>query len=312
MRVDPIQARPGAESAIANEALAPSRFTWNSRDGLRLSGVDWRPTVIDHTKLPILCLPGLSRNTRDFNSVAEFLQELGHRVIVLDYRGRGQSDWDPEWQNYNLAIEGHDIDDAVTQLDLDRFAILGTSRGGLHAMAMSQRYDTGRIAAVVLNDIGPHVEMRAIHRLAATIGRSMRHADMPALARDLAHGLGTQFPTMTEADWLRFAGQLGSERDGGIVLDYDPALSHQLASFDDGTPWPDLWPLFDGLKETPLLIVHGALSDLLTAETCAEMRRRHGSAELVTVKDQGHAPLLWDRATQQAIAEFFRKSAPVS
>ncbi|GGB56349.1 alpha/beta hydrolase [Roseibium aquae] len=279
------------------------QFRWISRDGLRLSGEIWTPRT-PSKPLPVLCLPGLSRNTKDFHAIAGILQDRGYRVMALDYRGRGKSDWDPNWQNYTMPIESQDIDDAIAHLNLDRFAVLGTSRGGLHAMAMGQRYDKRRLAGVILNDVGPRIEMRAIRRLAANIGRNMTHASFDALAKHLEHGMGPQFPTFTGADWLRYAHQLGSKQHDEVVLDYDAALAHQLASLDEGAPWPDLWPLFDSLEGVPLQVIHGETSDLLSRETCQAMQARHQGMELITVKDQGHTPMLWDEETQLKIAGF--------
>lgn len=281
----------------------PETFTWKSQDGLTLSGRQWFPAR--NTGNPtILCIPGLSRNTRDFNEIAKFLQEKDYHVVALDYRGRGDSAWDPEWQNYALPVEGHDIDDAITHLGIGRFAVLGTSRGGMHAMAMTHRYGPERMIGVILNDVGPHLEMKSIHRIAASIGKVMEFEDFDALADHLTHMLTTQFADMDRAAWLKLAGQLGSAKDGKVVLDYDPHLAHAFGFIDDGTPVPDLWPLFEGLKKVPLLVIHGALSDLLSEETCEKMLECHPDAKVLTVPGQGHAPLLWDIETKSGIADF--------
>ena len=290
--------------------LEPAEFTWKSLDGLTLAGRDWSPSgaVEEGVKSPVtvLCLPGLSRNTRDFNDIARHLQTLGHRVIALDYRGRGKSDWDPDWRNYAIPIEEKDIDAAIEQLNLDRFALLGTSRGGLHALAMSNRYPAERMAAVIFNDVGPHIEMRAIHRIAATLGHKMSSTSFQEVAETLHRTIGRQFPTFGKDDWLKLASQLASERDGKVVMDYDPALAHQLASLDDATPLPDLWPLYDQLTDRPVLIIHGEHSDLLSADTCQRMLDSHQNAALKTVPGQGHAPVMWDPETHDAVAAFLK------
>jgi pimeloyl-ACP methyl ester carboxylesterase len=281
----------------------PETFTWKSQDGLTLSGRQWFPAR-DTGHPTVLCIPGLSRNTRDFNMIADFLQQKDYHVIALDYRGRGDSDWDPEWQNYALPIEGHDIDDAISHLGITRFAVLGTSRGGMHAMAMTHRYGPDRMIGVILNDIGPHLEMKSIHRIAASIGKVMEFGDFDALANHLTHMLSTQFSELGRKDWLKLAGQLASRKGEKVVLDYDPKLAHAFGFLDEGTPMPDLWHLFEGLEKIPLLIIHGALSDLLSEETCKKMLERHPDARLLTVPDQGHAPLLWDMETKVGIGEF--------
>ncbi len=298
---------PGNDNfeSSANTETAPRTFTWTSRDGLTLSGREWGAQGSGTIQHPtILCLTGLSRNTRDFSDIAAFLQKKGYHVVALDYRGRGASAWDPEWHNYALPVEGHDIDDAIEHLGLNRFAILGTSRGGLHAMAMTHRYDADRMVGVILNDVGPHLEMKAIHRIAASIGKKMDYSSFEAVAEHMEHTLGNQFPAFSGQDWLKLSRQLASIRDGKCVIDYDPALAHTLVGWDDSSPTPDIWPLFEGLRKIPLLIIHGEFSDLLSRETCEKMLVAHPDARLVTVRGQGHAPVLWDRETQQEIAGF--------
>ncbi len=308
MSTAPQEALTGTLPSTASE---PVEFTWKSSDGLQLSGRDWAPaeTGTDETceKIPVVCLPGLSRNSRDFNDIARFLQASGHRVIALDYRGRGRSDWDSDWRNYALPIEENDIAAALDFLGLERFAVLGTSRGGLHALAMSLRYPASRMAAVIFNDIGPHIEMKAIHRIAATLGHKMKSESMEEVATNLEHTIGLQFPSFEREDWLKLAGQLASDHAGQIVMDYDPALAHQLASLDDAAPAPDLWPLYEKLNDRPVLIIHGEHSDLLSSDTCKRMLETHPNARLKTIPGQGHAPVLWEAETHAAVAAFLEQ-----
>lgn len=298
-----------APTPSSSTALKPAiSFTWQSPDGLTLAGKEWPALEDTHSsKVPVLCLPGLSRNTRDFNEVAGYLQSRGHRVIALDYRGRGGSDWDEDWRNYALPVEEKDIDAAIDMLGLEKFALLGTSRGGLHALVMGARYPASRMAAVIFNDVGPHIEMRAIHRIAATLGHHMKTRTLDEVAGNLEHTLGKQFPSFDAGDWLKLAGQLASRKDEQVVMDYDPALAHQLASLDDAAPAPDLWPLYENLLDRPVLVLHGEHSDLLSEETCQRMRETHPDASVRTIKGQGHAPVLWDKETHEAIATFLKK-----
>ncbi|MES0879453.1 alpha/beta fold hydrolase [Roseibium sp. SCP14] len=304
----PQEALTGSEASNLPEDF---KFNWKSPDGLTLAGRIWPPKVAvpegNSRPIPVLCLPGLSRNTRDFNDIARYLQTRGHKVIALDYRGRGESDWDPDWRNYALPIEEKDIDTAIEQLDLERFALLGTSRGGLHALIMASKYSAERMAAVIFNDVGPHIEMRAIHRIAATLGRSMSNKSLEDVSANLERTLGHQFPAFKHNHWMKLAGQLASEREGMFVMDYDPALAHQLASLDDATPLPDLWHLYDRVEDRPVLIIHGEQSDLLSPETCQRMVNTHPNASLKTIAGQGHAPVLWEPETHEAIARFLKK-----
>ncbi|WP_298820187.1 alpha/beta hydrolase [uncultured Roseibium sp.] len=291
-----------------DDAPQPDEFFWKSPDGLTLAGREWPPTPnaneMHKAPIPVLCLPSLSRNTRDFNEISNFLQRKGHRVIALDYRGRGQSDWDPDWQNYALPIEEKDIDAAIDHLKLKRFALFGTSRGGLHALVLGLRYPADRMAAVIFNDVGPHIEMRAIHRIAATLGHNMTSATLDGIADVLARTLGPQFPVFGKEDWLKMAAQLASERNGEFVMDYDPALARQFASLDDAAPVPDLWPLYENLSDRPVLILRGEHSDLLSTETCKRMLDVHPNSQLKTINGQGHAPVLWEPDTHETVSEF--------
>ncbi|MBG6146922.1 pimeloyl-ACP methyl ester carboxylesterase [Labrenzia sp. EL_159] len=300
------------QEAQSNAVPAPPEpidFTWRSSDGLQLYGQDWHPTdtAPGNTDPAILCLPGLSRNSRDFNDIAQFLQLKHYRVVALDYRGRGKSDWDKDWRNYALPVEENDIALAIEELGLGRFAVLGTSRGGLHALAMTFRFPANRMAGVIFNDIGPHIEMKAIHRIAATLGHNMKSKSMEEVARNLERTIGQQFPSFGRKEWLKLAGQLASEHDGEFVMDYDPALAHQLASLDDATPAPDLWPLYERLTDRPILILHGEHSDLLSHETCMRMLQMHPNAQLQTIPGQGHAPVLWESDTHEAIGSFLKR-----
>jgi len=308
MTVAPEEAQRGSADFQSKRAGC---FTWQSPDGLMLCGREW-PLPKDGAGrevagFPVLCLTGLSRNTRDFNDIAEFLQSAGHHVYALDYRGRGQSDWDPDWRNYALTVEEKDIDAAIDQLGLKRFAVIGTSRGGLHALAMAQRYPPERMAGVIFNDVGPHIEMRAIHRIAASLGHSMKHESRDAAAGMLENRLAGQFPAFGPEDWQKLASQLASEQDGEFVMDYDPALAHQLASQDDAAPVPDLWHLYEKLTDRPVLILRGEHSDLLSVDTCQRMLDMHPNAHLETVSGQGHAPVLWEKKTQERIAAFLKE-----
>ena len=284
----------------------PVDFTWKSQDGLTLAGKEWRPAAAktDRPKIPVLCLPGLSRNTRDFNDIAASLQKCGHRVIALDYRGRGASQWDSEWKNYTLPVEQGDIIRAIDKLELERFAVLGTSRGGLHALLMGQVYSADRMVAVIFNDIGPHIEISALMRIARSLERPMQYPSLDAVITDLRQSLQDQFPAFGKEDWLKLTGQLATENDGHATFDYDPALAKQLQGLDEDTPQPNLWLHYEKLTNRPVLILRGEFSDILRVETASEMIERNELAELHTVSAQGHAPMLWDIETQLTIRDF--------
>jgi pimeloyl-ACP methyl ester carboxylesterase len=288
--------------AAANEG-APLRREWLASDGLRLAAATWRAKNTGASPPQILCLAGLSRNNRDFTHLAEALADRGFDVTAMDYRGRGLSDRDADWRNYSIEREADDIDRGLDALGISRAIVIGTSRGGLHAMLLALR-SPNRIAGIVLNDIGPTIERDGLHRLAGTIGHTMDAPDWPSAATRLRETLAPQFPDLDAAGWERFARQLYVKTPDGLRLDYDAQLRHTVADLDAETELPDFWPVFDAIQATPLLALRGAHSDLLSAKTLAEMMRRHPDAKALTVEDEGHAPLLWDAKTQDAIVTF--------
>ncbi len=291
---------------------APEAFFWRTRDGLWLGARLWTPppdAAAPSGPWPVLCLPGLSRNGRDFAALATRLAAAGHRVIVMDYRGRGLSDRDPDWRNYAIPIEAQDIDTGLDALGLERFAVVGTSRGGLHAMLLAIRRPAA-VAAIVLNDIGPQIEMAGLRRIAESIGKDMTAPDWQTAAERLSKTFGHQFPVLTSADqWLRLARQLYRDQSDGLCLDYDPDLARPLAGLDDGEPPADLWSAFPALASVPLFILRGENSDILSPATVTRMLAEHPRADAIVVPGQGHAPMLWEDAIQSQILEFIQRAA---
>ncbi|WP_428696671.1 alpha/beta fold hydrolase [Stappia sp.] len=293
----------GAGPARPLRETLPHKETWRSNDGLELAATVWPPSSSRTRKPDVLCLAGLSRNARDFEALAEALSARGHRVVAMDYRGRGHSGRHPDWRTYSIEREAADIDAGLEALELSRAVVVGTSRGGLHGMLLAWRAPA-RVAGLVLNDIGPAIERAGLQRLSGAIGRRMAARDWSDATDLLKASLGGQFPTLDDAGWRRFAGQLYSEAAEGLLLDYDARLANTLSEIDEDTETPDFWPVFEAIGAIPLLAIRGALSDILSAETFAAMGARHPDARLHLVADEGHAPLLWDAATQEAIAAF--------
>lgn len=228
------------------------------------------------------------------------------RVLSLDYRGRGRSDYDPNPANYSIPVELDDVLTVLTACEAEPAIIVGTSRGGMIAMAMGVARPTA-IAAVVLNDIGPVIDVEGLVRIKDYVGKLPQPKDFAegaAVMRDL---FTSQFPKFTERDWIASAYRTWREENGKLVLTYDPALANTLAAFDVNAPMPDLWPQFDLLAHVPMLIIRGAVSDLLSPQTVAEMCARRQQCDVLEVPDQGHAPLLIEPETIAHIAAFIDK-----
>ncbi|MEO1199510.1 MAG: alpha/beta hydrolase [Pseudomonadota bacterium] len=253
--------------------------------------------------LPVLCLPGLSRTTRDFDDIALRLAAKGRRVVALDYRGRGQSGHATDWRSYSLLVERADVLDICASLGIERAAIIGSSRGGLIAMAIAPARP-GLIAGLTLVDVGPQVEPRGIARIKSFIGQTETPSTWSEAAALLKRSQSTLFDGFTDADWDLMAQQIYADRNGRPERDFDPNLPRILDEIDFTKPLATMWKEFDALSGMPLLLIHGLNSDVLTNETIAEMRKRRPDIAYLTVPGEGHVPLLRDGPVNDAIIAF--------
>jgi pimeloyl-ACP methyl ester carboxylesterase len=261
-------------------------------DGVRLHYAD------DGHGTPVLCLAGLTRNGRDFDHVAPHL--AGMRVIRLDYRGRGLSDWaDPA--TYTIPQEAADVVALLDHLGLARVAILGTSRGGLVAMWLAARAKD-RLIGVALNDIGPEIAPRGLDVIKGYLGRNPAQKTWEEAARARA-ALWKGFEGVPHSRWL--AEVMGQYDEGpeGLTIRYDPRLRD--AVFNAGAqPAPDLWPLFDALAGLPLALIRGVNSDLLTVATADQMAQRRPDMIRVDVAGRGHVPFLDEPEALEALGRW--------
>jgi pimeloyl-ACP methyl ester carboxylesterase len=280
-----------------------SRFI-TAPDGLMLHVRDYGER--GGARLPVVCLPGLSRTGEDFDALAGALAydiAAPRRVLALDLRGRGLSAYDRDPQNYTVAVELGDVIAVLAACEAAPAVIVGTSRGGLIAMAMAPR-QPGAIAGVVLNDIGPVVELQGVLRIKGYVGKLPEPKSFEDGAEILRRLADAQFPKLAAADWLAAAKRNWRKGKRGLVTTYDVGLAHNLAAVTADSPMPTLWPEFEALAQVPVLAVRGANSDILSTATVAAMQARHPGMETFEVPDQGHAPLLDDAATIGRIASF--------
>jgi len=254
----------------------------------------------------VVCLPGLTRNARDFHYLASYLSqhpEKPRNVYCLDYRGRGRSQYDRNWRNYVPYIELIDTLDFLAIRGLHRVTVVGTSRGGLIAMLMATVRPTA-MGAVVLNDIGPVIETRGLARIVGYVGRMPVPKTWPEAVMLLREMNERAFPDLDEAQWEELAQALFDERKGRPALAYDRRLARAFGTIDLSQTIPDLWPQFAALGQVPAFVIRGANSDVLSAETLKAMVTRHPNLRAMTVPDQGHAPLLKEPETVEAIGAF--------
>ncbi|MEO1038208.1 MAG: alpha/beta hydrolase [Pseudomonadota bacterium] len=282
-----------------------SEHFFNAPDGVKTYYRRY-PAEGAEQKRPVLCMHGLTRNSRDFEEVAPRIAAMGRTVIAVDVRGRGRSDRDPNPDNYLPTIYVDDMLGLADSLGLDALVALGTSMGGLMSMIMAATRP-GLITAAMINDIGPVIDPKGLSRIQGYVGGAgpFRSWDEAAEA---ARGInGVAFPNETGADfWIAFAKRLCREREDGLIeLDYDPQIAKPVQGGDVAPP--DLWPLFDALAATPLLLVRGEITDLLSLDTVDEMQRRCPDMKRADVPGVGHAPLLTEPAAWSGIEAFLNE-----
>jgi pimeloyl-ACP methyl ester carboxylesterase len=296
--------KPSPPTAATN--LAAGSEGWSifvsAPDGLRLHIREYgRPSLA----LAVVCLPGLARTTADFDVLAPALAfgQSPRRVIAIDSRGRGQSQYDSNPQNYNVAIELADMVTVLRALDIGQAIFIGSSRGGILTMLLTAEHATV-IAGAVLHDIGPAIEPRGVARIKGYVGKLPRPGNLAEGAEILRHLFHAQFPKLTAEQWLAAAQRTWKSKNGALVPTYDIRLAQTLAEVDLDHPLPPLWNEFDALARVPVLVIRGANSDILSATTVSAMRTHHPDLESIEVPDQGHVPLLEGAVLLQRIAAF--------
>lgn len=280
---------------------------WWSNDGLRLHYRDY-PADPEHAgKPPIICIPGLTRNARDWEGVAERLAGQW-RVLCVDLRGRGESAYAKDPMTYVPLTYLQDLEALIRALELDRFILFGTSLGGLLSMLVGAA-ERPRVAAVLINDIGPKIDEEGVARIRTYVGRTANWPTWVHAARDMGDIHGECFPDWRLEDWLVFAKRVAKlSNSGRIVFDYDMRIAEpfKIAAPVAGL---DMWSAFAALKDVPTLVVRGETSDILSPETMARMGEGHARMEAVTIPRVGHAPTLDEPEAQAAIDRLLAKVA---
>ena len=272
-----------------------------SRDGLQIYFRDYEG---DAAKAPVLCLHGLTRNSRDFAALAEHIAPA-RRVIVPDQRGRGRSQYDPQWMNYHPGTYVEDMWTLLSELSIVRVVVLGTSLGGLMAMLMAATRPQ-MLAGVVLNDIGPEIDPAGVARIQSYAGRLPPVRNWDDAAAQMRMTFGLTFPEYDEPQWRDFARKSFDEDEGGVPrLAADPKIGDAIRAI----PAPAgitqaMWLAFGQLRNLPALAVRGATSDLLSAATFERMQKEVPSLVAVTVPNRGHAPQLDEPESLRAIDAF--------
>jgi pimeloyl-ACP methyl ester carboxylesterase len=276
-----------------------------AQDGLRLHVREFGDRSAPG--LPVVCLPGLARSTADFDELAPVLAAgpPARHVIAIDSRGRGRSDHDSDHTNYNCMTELGDIVSVLFELGVGPAVFIGSSRGGVLTMLLGAAHPVS-IAAVVLHDVGPVHECTGMRRIKSYLGKLPHPKTFAEGAEVLRQFMGAQFPKLTGEQWLGAAQRTWHLKPEGLLPAYDLGIARALAGIDIERPMPPLWHEFDALAGVPMLVVRGANSDLLSAETVTAMRGRRAEMDIIEVPDQGHAPLLEGQLVRQ-IARFVER-----
>lgn len=262
--------------------------------------------IYDSDGPPLLLMHGLTRNSADFEGLAAHLAG-SYKLVIADQRGRGTSDYDLEPANYTPVTYVADMIALINGLQLEKLGLIGTSMGGLMAMMMAASEPT-RFSSIILNDVGPVVEQGGVDRIKSYVGALEPFDNWQQAADHCRKVHGNVMVGYGKQDWLRFAKRTCQElSDGRVKFAYDPAISEGLSGSGQTVVPPDLWPVWDQLTKIPTLIIHGALSDIISPATIAEMQRRHsGPISAVEVADRGHAPMLDEPAAVSAIDGFLK------
>ncbi|MGA0544846.1 alpha/beta fold hydrolase [Brevundimonas sp. VNH65] len=277
---------------------------WTTADGLTLFARDYAPGP-GPARLPVIAIHGLTRNSADFGAVAPLIALSGRRTLALDVRGRGLSDRATDPMTYTPDVYARDVQALMDQLGLARAVFLGTSMGGLITMTLAGQASK-RVAAAILNDIGPEVSPEGLARIAAYSGQPV---DTPTWAEAAAYARrinAVAFPHYTDADWDAFARRIFRQgTEGSPVLDYDPDIAVPIRAAGAKALVPNLWPMFRSLaRKRPTLLIRGATSDLLGADIAERMKKAAPGMDYAEVPGVGHAPMLDETESKAAIFEF--------
>ena len=275
-------------------------------DGLRLH---YRKYSGDPGRTAIVCLPGLTRNCRDFEDLAPHLSSTSQRTILTpDLRGRGRSAVDPNWRNYRPEIYVRDVLTLIDAEDLKQVILIGTSLGGIVGMFLASLYRP-RVSGLVLNDIGPELEIEGMMRIGSTAGTARAVASWAEAAADARAANALAYPDFTDDDWLVFARRVYREdTPGRIIRDVDPNVGRAVresGSAPTGSV-PDFWDAFDTLNGLPILCLRGELSDLLSAATVTRMMRHHAGMQSIEIPNRGHTPTLDEPESRAALDSFLK------
>jgi pimeloyl-ACP methyl ester carboxylesterase len=285
--------------------MSDREIFYTSQDGLRLFARDYGDRA--SMKTPVLCLPGLTRNSKDFDQIAVHLAHE-RRVICADFRGRGRSQYCENPSDYTPFHEMQDTLDLMAAAGVAQAVFIGTSRGGIVTMLLGA-HRPNAIRGAILNDIGPELEMAGLKRIAGYVGIGDAPANWDEAAIRVRMMNEREFPTVSGAEWRAYSKRTFAEENGAPKVDYDVRIGQVMRkSMESGAAAPTLWPQWKALGHVPALVIRGENSDLLSAETLQRMGEEYPRLRALTVKDRGHAPFLDEAEAVAAIDAFLAEN----
>lgn len=285
--------------------MQQSEVRWRSRDGLGLFARDYGAAPGATARVPVVCIPGLTRNSLDFDVVAPWIAGLGRRVLAVDLRGRGESDRDPDPRRYRPPTYADDVAALLEHLAIPRAILVGTSLGGLVSMAFAVRHGA-RLAGAVLNDVGPTIDPAGAARIRSYVGKAPPITSWEGAVAYAKLVNGAALPQFTDSDWDAMARRMFRRVEGGPPqLNYDPAILAPVGPIRMRIAEWLAWAAFRRLaRRRPVLLLRGALSDILAPATVARMRRAAPALQFAEIPGVGHAPMLSEPAARSALAAF--------
>jgi pimeloyl-ACP methyl ester carboxylesterase len=278
---------------------------YQSADGLKLYARDYNRE--SQSGMTVLCLHGLTRNSADFESIADVLSEQ-HRVISVDQRGRGLSQWDNDASHYAPPVYVQDMWALLDHLNIKSVLVLGTSLGGLMGMMMAAE-KPDRIQGLIINDVGPEVAPEGLARIMSYVGKGKPVHSWDDAVEQTRFMNQSCFPDYTDEQWRAMAQRIYRENDQEVpVLAYDPAIAAPIEASEEAAVPPDLWPLFGLLKSVSVMAIRGALSDILSQDCFAKMQQVLPEMVAVEIPGVGHAPMLDEAESVKAIVNFMNKA----
>lgn len=279
-------------------------FWYTSHDGLRLYARDYSQALTNNKNAKtILCMHGLTRNSADFDDICNELSDR-YRLIVVDQRGRGLSDYDPNPTNYNPLVYVQDMFLLLEKLKLTSVILLGTSMGGIMAMIMAAMKPE-MVQVIIINDVGPEISKQGLDRLKRYVGKSTPVNNWEEAAKQTESINSIAFPEANEQDWLKFAKRIYTEDDKGCpVIAHDPNIAVPLIDSGDNSVAPNLWPVYEQIIDKPILLIRGEISDIIDTECVLKMQQIKPDIEILEIPNVGHAPLLNEAKVESCIVKF--------